>query len=209
MLLSILKFGKNWQILTLPNIFLLIAKNIKKYKYFCTGYATENVQNLDGLFHKICKKFASKKKKIAPAQKGDVMISIIAFIVVIFGSMNWLSIGLFQYDLVAGLFGYQGSIFSRIVYIVVGICAIYLIYVIIKNKGRLTVKKLKKEEQPLIDKITKKDEETIEKDKKIAQQVMNDSNQKTENKKSEKVKNIDSNDSKTSRSHINVDDQKK
>ena len=87
------------------------------------------------------------------------MISIIAFIVVIFGCMNWLSIGFFQYDIVAGLFGFQGSIFSRIVYIIIGICAIYLIYVIIKNKGRLTVNKLKKEEKPIVDKITKNDEE--------------------------------------------------
>ena len=79
----------------------------------------------------------------------------------IFGSMNWLSIGFFQYDLVAGLFGYQGSIFSRLVYIVVGICAIYLVFVIIKNKGRITINKLKKEEQPMLDKMTQKDEETI------------------------------------------------
>lgn len=103
--------------------------------------------------------------------KNIFMISIICFIIVMFGSMNWLSIGFFQYDLVAGLFGYQGSIFSRIVYIVVGIAAIYLIFVIIKNKGRLTAKKLKKEEQPMVDKITKKDEETIEKDKQIAEQM--------------------------------------
>lgn len=100
------------------------------------------------------------------------MISIFAFIIVMFGSLNWLCIGFFQYDLVAGLFGYQGSIFSRLVYIVVGIAAIYLIFVIIKNKGRLTVNKLKKEEQPLVDKITKKDEETIEKDEKIAKNIL-------------------------------------
>lgn len=99
------------------------------------------------------------------------MISIFAFIVVIFGSLNWLCVGFFQYDLVAGLFGYQGSIFSRLVYIVVGISAIYLIFVIIKNKGRLTVKKLKKEEQPMVDKITKQDEETIKKDQNIKQEM--------------------------------------
>ncbi|HAJ78029.1 MAG TPA: hypothetical protein DCO89_03080 [Clostridiales bacterium] len=99
------------------------------------------------------------------------MISIICFIIVVFGSMNWLSIGFFQYDLVAGLFGYQGSIFSRIIYIVVGIAAIYLIYVIIKNKGRLTVNKLKKQEQPIVDQITKKDEDKLEKDKKIAKEM--------------------------------------
>ena len=101
------------------------------------------------------------------------MISIICFIVVIFGSMNWLSIGFFQYDLVAGLFGYQGSIFSRLVYIVVGICAIYLIFVIIKNKGRITINKLKKEEQPMIDKITKKDEDIINRDEQIANKINN------------------------------------
>lgn len=103
------------------------------------------------------------------------MISIIAFIVVMFGSLNWLCIGFFQYDLVAGLFGFQGSIFSRIVYIIVGICAVYLIFVIIKNKGRLTVKKLKKEEQPMIDKMTKKSPEQIESDQQIADQVIYES----------------------------------
>ena len=103
------------------------------------------------------------------------MISIISFIVVIFGSLNWLCIGFFQYDLVAGLFGYQASIFSRIIYILIGICAIYLIYAIIKNKGRLTVKKLKKEEQPMVDKIMKKPEEQIERDEQIAQDIKTES----------------------------------
>lgn len=104
------------------------------------------------------------------------MISIIAFIVVIFGSLNWLSIGFFQYDLVAGLFGFQGSIFSRMVYIVIGICAIYLVYVVIKNKGKITVKKLKKQEQVMVDKMTKKDEEKIESDK----DVLDEMNQRLE-----------------------------
>lgn len=72
----------------------------------------------------------------------------------------------------AGLFGYQGSIFSRLVYIVVGIAAIYLIFVIIKNKGRLTVKKLKKEEQPIVDKMTDENEKIVEKDEKIAKNML-------------------------------------
>ena len=100
------------------------------------------------------------------------MISILAFVIVMFGSMNWLSIGFFQYDMVAGLFGYQGSIFSRMIYILVGISAIYLIVVIIKNKGRLTVNKLKKEEQPMVDKIAKKDEEIIEKNEEIKNNML-------------------------------------
>lgn len=108
------------------------------------------------------------------------MISIFAFIIVMFGSLNWLSIGFFQYDIVAGLFGYQGSIFSRIVYIIIGICAIYLIFVIIKNKGRLTVKKLKKEEQPMVDKITKKDEKIIKEDEQIAREIVENSERHNE-----------------------------
>lgn len=69
------------------------------------------------------------------------MFSILSFIIVIFGGLNWLCIGFFQYDIVAGFFGFQGSIFSRIIYIVIGISALYLTFAIIKNKGRLHMKK--------------------------------------------------------------------
>lgn len=86
------------------------------------------------------------------------MISIIAFIITMFGCLNWLSIGLFQYDLVAGLFGYQGSIFSRMVYIIVGISACWLIFAVIKNKGRLNAKKLKHDERPLYNKQAKQEQ---------------------------------------------------
>ena len=125
------------------------------------------------------------------------MISIIAFIVVIFGSLNWLSIGFFQYDLVAGLFGFQGSIFSRMVYIVIGICAIYLVYVVIKNKGKITVKKLKKQEQVMVDKITKKDEEKIEDDKKVLDKM----NQQLNNEDEAKA-NFSQKDETTANDHI-------
>lgn len=86
------------------------------------------------------------------------MISIISFIVVIFGCMNWLSIGLFQYDIVAGLFGYQGSIFSRMVYIIVGVCACWLVFSVIKNKGRLNAEKLKHDERVMYDKHAKQEQ---------------------------------------------------
>lgn len=125
------------------------------------------------------------------------MISIIAFIVVIFGSLNWLSVGFFQYDLVAGLFGFQGSIFSRMVYIVIGICAIYLVYVVIKNKGKITVKKLKKQEQVVVDKITKKDEEKIEDDKKVLDKM----NQQLKNEDEAKA-NFSQKDETTANDHI-------
>ena len=77
------------------------------------------------------------------------MLKIIAFIVTIVGGLNWLAIGMLQYDFVAGMFGTQANIFSRIIYTLVGISAIYLTCVIIANKGRLTesAKTRKKAEQ--------------------------------------------------------------
>ena len=86
------------------------------------------------------------------------MISILSFIIVIFGSMNWLSIGLFQYDIVAGLFGYQGSIFSRMVYILVGVSACWLLFGVIKNKGSLNAKKLKHDERPMYSEEAKQEQ---------------------------------------------------
>ena len=42
---------------------------------------------------------------------------------VIIGALNWLLIGLFNFDLVASLFGTM-SIFSRIIYTLVGVSGI-------------------------------------------------------------------------------------
>ena len=66
------------------------------------------------------------------------MLKIVAFIVTIAGGINWLAIGMLQYDFVAGIFGTQANIFSRIIYTLVGISAIYITCAIITNKGRLT-----------------------------------------------------------------------
>ena len=47
----------------------------------------------------------------------------IALTLVIIGALNWLLIGLFSFDLVATLFGNM-SVFSRFVYVLVGIAGI-------------------------------------------------------------------------------------
>ncbi|WP_066062996.1 DUF378 domain-containing protein [Neobacillus soli] len=49
------------------------------------------------------------------------MIHRIALILVIIGAINWGLIGFFQYDLVAAIFGGQGSVVSRVIYSLVGI----------------------------------------------------------------------------------------
>ena len=65
------------------------------------------------------------------------MLGLISFIVVIIGAINWFCIGLLQFDFVAGLFGSQSSIFSRIVYIAVGLGALILLFNLIENKGKI------------------------------------------------------------------------
>ncbi|MEK4252064.1 DUF378 domain-containing protein [Paenibacillus sp. FSL W7-1287] len=52
-------------------------------------------------------------------------LDAIALTLLIVGGLNWLLVGLFQFDLVAGIFGGQDSVLSRIIYVLVGLCAIY------------------------------------------------------------------------------------
>ena len=65
------------------------------------------------------------------------MLRIGAFILTILGGINWLAIGMLQYDFVAGIFGTQANLFSRIIYTVIGISAVYVTCIIIANKGKL------------------------------------------------------------------------
>ena len=44
----------------------------------------------------------------------------VSLVLVIIGAINWGLIGLFQFDLVAFLFGGQGAMISRILYAVIG-----------------------------------------------------------------------------------------
>lgn len=55
-------------------------------------------------------------------------LSSIAIILVIVGGLNWLLVGAFNFDLVAAIFG-EMSPASRVVYILVGIAAVYSIFV--------------------------------------------------------------------------------
>lgn len=53
-------------------------------------------------------------------------INWIAIALVVVGALNWALVGLFEFDLVAAIFG-QMSTVSRIVYTLVGLAGVYLI----------------------------------------------------------------------------------
>ncbi len=61
------------------------------------------------------------------------IINIIAYILVIIGGINWFIIGVSGFDLVAGIFGTL-SVVSRIIYILVGLSAMWLIISPIINR---------------------------------------------------------------------------
>ncbi len=46
----------------------------------------------------------------------------------IIGGLNWGLVGLFQFDLVAAIFGGQAALISRIVYTLVGVAALFEVF---------------------------------------------------------------------------------
>ncbi len=62
------------------------------------------------------------------------MLDRIALILTIIGGLNWGSIGLFGVDLVAWLFGGQTAVFSRVVYVVVALSALWCISLLFRSR---------------------------------------------------------------------------
>lgn len=62
------------------------------------------------------------------------MLDKIALILAIIGGINWGSIGLFQFDVVAWLCGGSGSVLSRLIYVLVGIGALWCISLLFRDR---------------------------------------------------------------------------
>lgn len=60
-------------------------------------------------------------------------VNVITLVLLIVGGLNWGLVGLFDFNLVAALFGEQ-SLFSRIVYILVGASAIWQIIPLMRGR---------------------------------------------------------------------------
>ena len=58
----------------------------------------------------------------------------LALVLVIIGALNWGLIGLFNFDLVASIFGGQTSIISRIIYTLVGAAGVYSITLLFRER---------------------------------------------------------------------------
>ena len=64
-----------------------------------------------------------------------MIIDRLALIVTIVGALNWGSIGIFGFDLVAWIGGGQHAVVSRIIYTVVGLAALWCISLLFRTSN--------------------------------------------------------------------------
>lgn len=57
----------------------------------------------------------------------------LALVIIIIGALNWLLLGLFQYDLIAAVFGGSVSFVSRTIYTLVGLAGLYSISLLFRE----------------------------------------------------------------------------
>lgn len=62
-----------------------------------------------------------------------MMLDKLSLVLVIIGALNWGLVGLFQFDLVAFLFGGAGAILSRIVYTLIALAGIWCISLLFRD----------------------------------------------------------------------------
>ena len=62
------------------------------------------------------------------------MLDKIALVLTIIGGVNWGLVGIFQFDLVAWIFGGQDAIISRIIYTVIALAAIWCISILFVSR---------------------------------------------------------------------------
>ena len=61
------------------------------------------------------------------------MLDRTSLILTIIGGINWLLVGLFQFDLVAYICGGQNAVISRVIYTIVGIAALWCISLLFRE----------------------------------------------------------------------------
>ena len=64
-----------------------------------------------------------------------IIANIVALVLSIIGSLNWLLVGIFSWNLVTWIFGV--GVFARIIYVIVGLAGIWLLIQLIMRRTRL------------------------------------------------------------------------
>jgi uncharacterized membrane protein YuzA (DUF378 family) len=71
------------------------------------------------------------------SKRGGIMIitNIIALSVLILGAINWLTVGVFSWNLLSAIFGV--GLFVRLLYALVGIAGIWMLIQLVVRRSRL------------------------------------------------------------------------
>ena len=72
-------------------------------------------------------------KLLLREEQGNMLMDRIALVLTIIGGINWGSVGLFRFDLVAWLFGGQTATVSRVVYTLVGLSALWCVSLLFRS----------------------------------------------------------------------------
>ena len=62
------------------------------------------------------------------------MLDRTSLILTIIGAINWLLVGLFQFDLVAYICGGQDAVISRVIYTIVGVAGLWCISLLFRRR---------------------------------------------------------------------------
>lgn len=62
------------------------------------------------------------------------MLDNVSLLLVIIGALNWLLVGVFQFDLVAWIFGGQSAMLARIIYSLVGAAGLWCISLLFRDR---------------------------------------------------------------------------
>lgn len=64
-----------------------------------------------------------------------MILDRIALFLLIVGGINWGSLGLFRFDIVAWIFGGQAALVSRIIFSLVGLAALWCISLLFRDRN--------------------------------------------------------------------------
>ena len=70
-----------------------------------------------------------------------MIIDRIALALLIIGGINWGSVGIFNFDIVGWIFGGTDSIGARIVFVIVGLCALWCITLLFRESSMIRDRK--------------------------------------------------------------------
>ena len=110
---------------SLPNYFSLFLSHKVKL-YIATGKVSGALLALAF----VCDSTKPPERRLF----GKMIMDRIALIITIIGDLNWGSIGLFGFDIVAWIFGSQDALLSRIVYTAVGLASVWCISLLFRSE---------------------------------------------------------------------------